>query len=62
VGVETLVGRRGLVIRPLQPRGQVRVDGEIWEAEGGEPLAPGAEVVVTAVEGLRLRVEPSPRS
>lgn len=51
VGVETLVGRRGLVIRPLQPRGQVRVDGEIWEAEGGELLAPGAEVVVTAVDG-----------
>jgi membrane protein implicated in regulation of membrane protease activity len=32
VGAETLIDRDAVVIAPCQPRGQVRLDGEIWEA------------------------------
>ena len=32
VGAETLVGRHAVVVRALAPRGQVKLDGEVWEA------------------------------
>ena len=58
VGVETLVGRTAVVVRALTPRGQVKVDGEVWEARSEYHFAPGEEVVVTGVDGLVLDVEP----
>jgi membrane protein implicated in regulation of membrane protease activity len=58
VGVETLLGRTGVVVRALAPRGQVRLDGEIWEARATGDVAPGVEVVVTGRDGLVLEVEP----
>ena len=61
VGVETLVGRTAVVVRALTPRGQVKVDGEVWEARSEYQLAPGEEVVVTGVDGLVLDVEPARR-
>ena len=57
VGVETLVGRTAVVVRALTPRGQVKVDGEIWRARSEYHFAPGEEVVVTGVDGLVLDVE-----
>lgn len=57
VGAETLVGRTGVVVTALMPRGQVRVDGELWDAHAEYHLAPGEEVVVTNLDGLMLRVE-----
>jgi membrane-bound serine protease (ClpP class) len=57
VGVETLVGRTAVVVRALTPRGQVKVDGEVWEARSELHFAPGEQVVVTAVDGLVLEVE-----
>ena len=59
VGVETLVGRTAVVVRALTPRGQVKLDGEVWEARADYDLVPGDEVVVRAVEGLVLDVEPA---
>jgi membrane-bound serine protease (ClpP class) len=59
VGVETLVGRTGVAVGDLWPAGQVKVDGEIWQArcEGG--CDTGTEVVVRSVEGLTLVVDPA---
>jgi membrane-bound serine protease (ClpP class) len=59
VGVETLVGRTAVVVRQLAPRGQVKLDGEVWEARGPAGVLPGEEVVVIAVEGLVLDVVPA---
>jgi membrane protein implicated in regulation of membrane protease activity len=58
VGVNTLVGKRGVAVSDLWPDGQVKVSGEIWRArcEGG--CDAGTEVVVRSVEGLTLAVEP----
>jgi membrane protein implicated in regulation of membrane protease activity len=53
VGVETLVGQKGVVITLTQ----VRVAGELWEARSDRMLVPGEEVVVRAVEGLMLLVD-----
>ena len=59
VGIETLVGRTAVVVRQLTPRGQVKLDGETWEARGPAGTLPGETVVVIAVEGLVLDVEPT---
>ena len=51
------VGARGRVVRPLAPRGYVRVGNELWLAiSEGLPIAEGEEVTVVQVEGLRLFV------
>ena len=58
VGVEDLVGRRAVVVRALAPDGQVRVQGEIWAARSRAPVEQGEAVVIRAVDGLVLEVEP----
>jgi membrane protein implicated in regulation of membrane protease activity len=41
------------------PRGQVFVDGALWEADCAEGAAVGTRVVVRRVRGLTLEVEPA---
>jgi membrane-bound serine protease (ClpP class) len=57
VGAETLVGRRAVAVQRLAPRGQVKLDGELWEARSAAPVDPGDEVVIRSVDGLVLDVE-----
>jgi membrane-bound serine protease (ClpP class) len=60
-GVAAILGRRAQVIERLGPRGRVRLDAEVWNAEAAAAIEVGAEVVVTGVEGLTLRVRPAAR-
>ncbi|TLN27288.1 nodulation protein NfeD [bacterium] len=59
-GKETLVGRRGQVRAPLNPRGTVQVAGELWSAELVDPteapLPLNTAVEVVEVDGIRLKV------
>ena len=59
VGAETLVGKHAVAVNDLWPEGQVRVMGELWRArcEGG--CDAGTSVVVRAIDGLTLDVEPA---
>lgn len=57
-GAEGMRSLRGVAWTALDPRGKVRVRGELWNAEASEPVAAGGEVEVVAVEGLTLRVAP----
>jgi membrane-bound serine protease (ClpP class) len=59
VGVETLVGRTAVAVGSLAPGGQVKLDGELWQARSAVPLESGVEVVVERVEGLTLVVAPA---
>jgi membrane protein implicated in regulation of membrane protease activity len=59
VGVETLVGRKGVAVGDLWPTGQVRVAGEIWGARCDGRCDAGTEVVVRSVDGLTLVVDPA---
>ena len=43
----------------MVPIGKVFVHGELWNAVARTTVAPGARVRVSAVEGLRLIVEPA---
>jgi membrane-bound serine protease (ClpP class) len=56
-GAEGLVGGHGIARSDLAPTGTVFVHGELWEAQSGEAVRQGDEVVVTAVKGLRLQVK-----
>jgi membrane-bound serine protease (ClpP class) len=55
-GAEWLLAQHGLAASPLDPEGWVVVRGERWRARAAEPVREGEDVVVEAVEGLRLRV------
>ena len=58
IGVETLVGKGAVARSQLNPTGLVFVEGEYWsaESEGGD-IIEGDRVVITGMEGLKLRVK-----
>jgi len=59
VGAETLAGRLAVVSAPCRPVGQVRLDGELWQARCEEGAGTGDEVVIERLEGLTLVVRPA---
>ena len=59
VGVDTLVGTVGVAVGELWPEGQVKVNGEIWKAHCAGGCEAGTKVVVRAIDGLTLDVEPA---
>jgi membrane-bound serine protease (ClpP class) len=62
-GSEELIGATAEVRTPLDPEGQVWVEGALWRARlasDGEPLRPGDRVTVESVDGLTLIVRPAP--
>lgn len=60
VGTDTLLGAQAQVRSRLDPKGQVRVEGELWTARStsAEPIPAGSTVRILAVDGLTLTVEP----
>lgn len=56
VGVEAMVGASATVVTPCRPRGQVRIQGELWDAHCDRGADPGDVVEVVGVEGLTLVV------
>jgi membrane-bound serine protease (ClpP class) len=60
VGPETMIGMRAEVVTPCRPTGQVRVNGELWEATCATGLDVGDTAVVKEMDGLTLTVEPAP--
>jgi membrane protein implicated in regulation of membrane protease activity len=57
MGPETLVGETAQVVTPCRPTGQVRLQGELWQARCEEGADVGEHVRVRALEGLTLIVE-----
>ena len=56
-GREGMVGEVAVARTALDPRGTVFAHGELWEAILDQGRAePGEEVVITRIEGLKLRV------
>lgn len=56
-GAEALVGVSALVIEACEPRGRVRLRGEIWHATCPAGAEVGEAVRVTGLHGLTLEVE-----
>lgn len=59
-GQDELVGGIATVVEDFQGSGVVRIHSERWQARSAVPLRKDQQVRVTGVEGLVLRVEPSP--
>jgi membrane-bound serine protease (ClpP class) len=57
-GMEGMVGETAVTQTALSPRGKVFVHGELWDAVSSSNLAAGETVVVRAVDGLVLHVDP----
>ena len=60
VAREGLIGQTARVTKRLDPKGEVQVAGEFWEAQlpEGEHADEGETVMITAVSGYQLNVEP----
>ncbi len=56
-GVEGLVGQIGVVKSKIDAIGYVYVSGELWESTADEPIDEGAEVIVTEVKDLKIKVK-----
>jgi membrane-bound serine protease (ClpP class) len=59
-GREGMIGQTGAAITELAPEGKVFVHGEYWDAVSLRPAAAGARIRVTAIDKLKLTVEPVP--
>jgi len=60
--VDAMIGKPGLVIKAIDPVaeiGQVRVEGQVWQAIASEPIDEGAQITVDKVQGARLYVSKS---
>ena len=60
VGANRWVGSEGIVLEAIDPNtgaGMVRILNEEWRAAALQPIAAGSKIIVTAVDGARLRVE-----
>ena len=60
VGIQTFLGRTGIAETACRPTGQVRIDGEIWQARCAKGADAGSQVRVTGIDGLTLVVESAP--
>jgi membrane-bound serine protease (ClpP class) len=57
IGMETLIGKHAVARSTLSPTGYVFLEGEMWSAETqDEPVEPGEKVIITEVQGLKLKV------
>ncbi len=62
-GKEGLIGQTAITKTALDPKGTVFIDGERWNAWADNvKIEPGEEVIVTKVEGLKLKVAKNPNS
>lgn len=57
-GSEGMIGETGSVVTELAPEGKIFVHGEYWDAVSPRPVAVGGRVRVTAIDKLKLKVEP----
>jgi len=59
-GKEALIGAKGVATTDLNPKGEVRVLGEFWQAIAKEGSIPnGGAVEVICLEGMFLVVKPT---
>ena len=58
-GAEAMIGRVAKVVAPCYPTGQVRVQGELWEARCAQGADAGESVRLERLEGLTLVVTPT---
>jgi membrane-bound serine protease (ClpP class) len=61
-GAAAMIGEVGAAVTELAPEGKVFVHGEYWDAVSPRPVGVGTRVKVTAIDKLKLTVEPERES
>lgn len=57
LGLLTMVGGKGKVVSPLDPKGVIRINGELWRAESAVgKIDAGEEVIVQGQDRTKLIV------
>jgi membrane protein implicated in regulation of membrane protease activity len=56
VGADNMVGREAVVVRAIDPEGQVAIDGERWKARSDTHIPVDAKVVIESIDRLTLKV------
>ena len=56
IGDNELVGKEGMALTKISPKGQVKVNGKIWRAVADDEIGEGEEIVVEEQNGLTLKV------
>ena len=57
-GVEGMTGETGISLTKLNPKGKIKVHGEIWDAESSEgEIGKNSKVVVLSINELTLKVK-----
>jgi membrane-bound serine protease (ClpP class) len=57
-----MLGGTGTAMKSFTGQGKVWLEGEAWAAISKVPIEKDQEVVVTAIDGLTLEVEPATES
>ncbi|MGC9308692.1 MAG: NfeD family protein, partial [Thermoplasmatota archaeon] len=57
MGDEEFIGREGTAVTDIDPQGQVKVRGKLWNAESDESIKEGEAVIVTGKERMTLHVK-----
>jgi len=60
IGKRAMIGDQAAVIKAEGGDIEVEYQGEIWRAVSGQSLQVGQTVIIEGVEGLILRVKPTP--
>jgi len=57
--VDALKEKTGIVIKPIDPDlgGQVKVEGEVWNAQADEPIELDQKVTIVSITGTKLHVK-----
>ena len=58
IGMDTFIGKKGEAVIALEPKGIIRVNGEIWNAISlSEKIDAGEKIIVREIKNLTLYVE-----
>jgi membrane-bound serine protease (ClpP class) len=58
IGINTFVGKTGEVIDGLNPKGRIKINGEVWNAESlSNNINVGEKIIVREIKNLTLYVE-----
>lgn len=56
IGEKEMVGKKGIALTDISPKGQVKIMGEIWQAEADQEIKRGEEIVVVEQNRMILKV------
>ncbi len=56
-GLDAIIGKKGIVVRELNPKGQIKISGELWSAESEDYIGNDEEIIVTGYTGIKLTVK-----